>query len=60
MTMNKLVASVRPTGGIGVIGVFVPEDPQGPDEMSKNGQIAFDMGLFFSKRLHMGSGQAKC
>jgi threonine dehydrogenase-like Zn-dependent dehydrogenase len=25
-TMNKLVKSVRPTGGIGVVGVFVPED----------------------------------
>jgi glutathione-independent formaldehyde dehydrogenase len=58
MTMNNLIASVRPTAGIGVIGVFVPQDPQGPDEMSKHGQIAFDLGLFFSKGLHMGSGQA--
>jgi threonine dehydrogenase-like Zn-dependent dehydrogenase len=58
MTMNNLIASVRPTAGIGVIGVFVPQDPQGPDEMSKHGQIAFDVGLFFSKGLHMGSGQA--
>jgi glutathione-independent formaldehyde dehydrogenase len=46
MTMNNLIASVRPTAGIGVIGVFVPQDPQGPDEMSKHGQIAFDVGLF--------------
>lgn len=58
ITMNNLVKSVRPTGGIGVIGVFVPQDPLGPDEMSKQGQIAFDFGLFFQKGLRMGSGQA--
>ncbi len=58
LTMNNLVKSVRPTGGIGVIGVFVPKDPQGPDELSKQGQIAFEMGLFFQKGLSMGSGQA--
>ena len=27
MTMNALVEVVRPTGSIGVVGVFVPEDP---------------------------------
>jgi glutathione-independent formaldehyde dehydrogenase len=58
LTMNNLVKSVRPTGGIGVVGVFVPEDPQSPDELGREGQIAFDMGLFFSKGLRMGSGQA--
>ena len=58
LTMNQLVGSVRPTGSIGVIGVFVPEDPGGPDELSKQGQIAFDMGLFFQKGLKLGSGQA--
>jgi glutathione-independent formaldehyde dehydrogenase len=49
---------VRATGGIGVIGVFVPQDPKGPDRLSKQGEIAFDIGLFFQKGLHMGSGQA--
>jgi glutathione-independent formaldehyde dehydrogenase len=57
MTMNNLVQSVRATGGIGVVGVFVPQDPKGPDKMSKQGQIAFDFGLFFQKGLQMGSGQ---
>ena len=58
LTMNNLVGSVRATGSIGVVGVFVPEDPQGPDELSKKGQIAFDFGKFFTKGLRMGSGQA--
>lgn len=57
LTMNRLVASVRATGKIGVVGVFVPKDPKAPDKLGKKGQIAFDMGLFFTKGLTMGSGQ---
>jgi glutathione-independent formaldehyde dehydrogenase len=58
MTMNDLVKSVRPTGAIGIVGVFVPEDPKGADKLAKKGQIAFDIGTFFEKGLRMGSGQA--
>lgn len=58
MTMNALVKSVRATGGIGVVGVFVAEDPAGADELAKKGQIAFDLGTFFMKGQHMGTGQA--
>src|SRR5258707_14104318 len=58
MTMNALVESVRATGKIGVVGVFSPEDPKGPDKLEKKGQIAFDLGKFFEKGLSMGSGQA--
>jgi glutathione-independent formaldehyde dehydrogenase len=57
-TMNKLVKSVRATGTIGVVGVFVPMDPKSPDALMKKGQIAFDFGAFFEKGLRMGSGQA--
>jgi glutathione-independent formaldehyde dehydrogenase len=58
MTMNSLVKSVRPTGGIGIVGVFVPEDKKGADKLAKKGQIAFDLGEFFSRGQHMASGQA--
>ncbi len=58
LTLNSLVHAVRPTGSIGVVGLFVPEDPGAPTEMNRQGQIAFDMGLFFEKGLRMGSGQA--
>jgi threonine dehydrogenase-like Zn-dependent dehydrogenase len=57
-TMNALVSSVRATGRIGVVGVFVPEDPQGPDELMREGKIVFDIGNFFAKGLGMASGQA--
>ncbi|MEW5927512.1 MAG: glutathione-independent formaldehyde dehydrogenase [Gemmatimonadota bacterium] len=58
VTMNRLVASVRPTGSLGVVGVFPPEDPNGPDPLMQEGQIAFDFGEFFTKGLRMGTGQA--
>jgi threonine dehydrogenase-like Zn-dependent dehydrogenase len=57
-TMNALVDLVRPTGGIGVVGVFNPQDPGGADELAKNGQLAFDFGKFFFKGQSMGTGQA--
>ncbi len=50
--------SVKATGTIGVVGVFEPQDPGAPDEESKQGQITFDIGTFFSKGQPMGTGQA--
>lgn len=41
MTLNRLVKSVRFTGDIGVVGVYIPQDPGGPDELAKRGEIAF-------------------
>jgi len=58
MTMNNLVKSVKFTGGIGVVGIFLPQDPGGPDQLSKQGEIPFDMGLFWFKGQHIGTGQA--
>ncbi len=58
MTMNNLVRSVRFTGGIGVVGVFLPYDPGGPDQLSKQGEIVFDWGLLWFKGQRIGTGQA--
>jgi glutathione-independent formaldehyde dehydrogenase len=58
LTMNQLVASIRPTGGLGVVGVFVAEDPEGPDELAKQGRMAFDFGKFWFKGQAMRTGQA--
>ncbi|MDB5761441.1 MAG: zinc-binding dehydrogenase family protein [Herminiimonas sp.] len=58
LTMNNLVRTVRATGGIGIVGVFMPEDPGAKDKLAKHGQIAFDFGQFFTKGQHMGTGQA--
>lgn len=58
LTMNNLVQSVRATGGIGVVGVFVAEDPGSPDDLMKKGQLAFDFGTFWMKGQRMATGQA--
>ena len=57
MTLNNLVQSVKPTGTIGVVGVFVPQDPGGSTEDSKHGEVEFDIGYFFQKGQSMGTGQ---
>jgi glutathione-independent formaldehyde dehydrogenase len=57
LTLNNLVQSVRFTGGIGVVGVFVPEDPGGVDDLAKQGEVAFDFGEFWFRGQSMGSGQ---
>ena len=58
LTMNRLVATVKATGGIGVVGVFVPEDPGAGDELAKEGKMAFDFGAFWFKGQRIGTGQA--
>jgi threonine dehydrogenase-like Zn-dependent dehydrogenase len=57
MTLNNLVKSVRYTGSIGVVGVFVPEDPGGSDEFAKHGEVVFDFGMFWFRGQRMGTGQ---
>jgi glutathione-independent formaldehyde dehydrogenase len=57
LTMNNLVKSVKFTGGIGVVGVFIPQDPGASDELAKKGEIAFDWGLCWFKGQHIGTGQ---
>ncbi|MDN5865648.1 MAG: glutathione-independent formaldehyde dehydrogenase [Gammaproteobacteria bacterium] len=58
ITMNRLVQSVKFTGGIGSVGVFIPQDTGSPDELGKQGQIAFDYGLHWFKGQSLGNGQA--
>ncbi|OON78050.1 glutathione-independent formaldehyde dehydrogenase [Streptomyces tsukubensis] len=57
-TLNSLVAEVRATGGIGVVGVFVPEDPGSDDELAREGKLRFDYGSFWFKGQRMATGQA--
>ncbi|GJL58898.1 MAG: glutathione-independent formaldehyde dehydrogenase [Nitrospirales bacterium] len=58
ITMNNLVRSVRATGRIGVVGVFLPEDPKSSEALTQKRQSAFDWGLFLSKWQRIGTGQA--
>ena len=58
LTMNNLVQTVKATGRIGVVGVFVPEDPNSDDKLEKRGRMAFDFGAYWFKGQSMGTGQA--
>ena len=57
LTLNELVQSVRFTGGIGTVGVYVPEDPGGPEDLAKHGKTRFDFGEFWFKGQAMSTGQ---
>jgi len=56
-TLNQLVRSVRFTRAIGVVGVYVPQDPGASDELAKRGAVAFDFGEFWFRGQSMGTGQ---
>ncbi|ASR37218.1 aldehyde dehydrogenase [Prauserella marina] len=57
-TMNDLVASVKATGALGVVGVFLPQDDGAPTELTRQGKLPFDFGQFWFKGQRMGTGQA--
>jgi glutathione-independent formaldehyde dehydrogenase len=58
VVLNALVESVRPTGALGVPGLYVPSDPGGVDEAAKRGQLLVSIGKLFEKGLRVGTGQA--
>ncbi|GHG62536.1 glutathione-independent formaldehyde dehydrogenase [Comamonas sp. JC664] len=57
LTMNNLVKAVKFTGGIGVVGVFLPNDPGGPDALARQGEIVFDWGMLWFKGQRVATGQ---
>jgi glutathione-independent formaldehyde dehydrogenase len=56
--LNQLVYAVRPTGRLGVVGLYVPSDPGAPNEEAAEGRLLFEIGKFFEKGQTMGTGQA--
>ncbi|GAA4165094.1 glutathione-independent formaldehyde dehydrogenase [Gryllotalpicola daejeonensis] len=57
MVMDGLIAAVRATGRIGVVGVYEPQDPGAATDAAKEGRYAFDFGTAFTKGLSIGTGQ---
>ena len=58
-TLNDLVSSVRFTGGIGTIGVFVPQDPGAPNELAKHGKAPLTSATSGSKGSGWAPGSAR-
>ncbi|HEY0869070.1 MAG TPA: glutathione-independent formaldehyde dehydrogenase [Acidothermaceae bacterium] len=57
MVLDNLVAVVRATGHIGVVGVYEAKDPKAATEGAKEGRIGFNYGAAFEKGLSIRSGQ---
>jgi len=58
VVLDTLVEIVRPTGMLGVVGLYVTHDPGAPTEEASRGELLFKIGRFFEKGLRMGTGQA--
>lgn len=58
VVLNQLIATVRPTGRIGTVGLYLPSDPGAPSEDAAQGRLLIDIGTFFEHGLTMGTGQA--
>ena len=57
VVLNSIIETVRPTGRIGVPGLYVPADPGGVDENAKRGMLSVAIGRMFEKGQVMGTGQ---
>ncbi|MCL9817174.1 glutathione-independent formaldehyde dehydrogenase [Natronocalculus amylovorans] len=57
VVLNQLIQTVRPTGRLGIPGLYVPSDPGAPDEMSAQGRLGIDFGKLFEKGQKIGTGQ---
>jgi glutathione-independent formaldehyde dehydrogenase len=57
LVLDNLVSVVRATGRIGVVGVYVPQDPGGATEDAKHGRPTFNFGAAFEKGISFGTGQ---
>ncbi len=54
---EQLCEVVNPTGAIGIIGVFLKEDPGGKDEPAKQGDYRMPWGKLWGKGIQIGMGQ---
>lgn len=57
MVLDNLIGVVRATGRIGVVGVYVPEDPDAKDKGAREGRVGFNFGAAFEKGITIGTGQ---
>jgi len=57
VVLNQLIQVVRPTGQLGIPGLYVPSDPNAPDEMAAQGRLGIDFGKLFEKGQRLGTGQ---
>ena len=57
VVLNNLIKTVRATGQLGIVGLYVPSDPGAPDAMAGQGRLGIDFGKLFEKGQKLGTGQ---
>ena len=55
--LEWLAEVVNPTGKVGLIGVYFPEDPGGVDAAAKAGVYPVPLGKLWEKGIEVGMGQ---
>ena len=55
--IEDLIRVVNPTGHLGIIGLYVPEDPGGVNPHAKKGEIQISFGKLWEKGISFGTGQ---
>ncbi|MBA8826407.1 glutathione-independent formaldehyde dehydrogenase [Saccharopolyspora lacisalsi] len=58
VVLNQLIRTVRPTGSVGAVGLYLPSDPGAPTDSAAQGLLQVNIGKFFERGLSMGTGQA--
>ena len=55
--IEDLIRLVNPTGHIGIVGLYVPQDPGGINPHAKKGEIQISFGKLWEKGISFGTGQ---
>lgn len=57
VVINNLIRIVRPTGQLGIPGLYVPGVPSAPDDKVAQGRVGIDFGKLVEKGLKFEAGQ---
>jgi glutathione-independent formaldehyde dehydrogenase len=55
--LDALSQIVNPTGHVGIVGVYLSDDPRAVNEKAKKGVFEFPFGEFWEKGIELGLGQ---
>lgn len=58
IVLEDCIRVTNPTGRIGLIGVYFPEDPKGVSDDEKHGKFTISLGLAWNKGITIEMGQA--
>ena len=55
--LEDLIRLINPTGHLGIVGLYVPDDPGGVNPHAKKGEIQISFGKLWEKGVSFGTGQ---